>query len=439
MVYYTADPFLGIRAEEFMSHLSTMMTQVNHELNNNPSVDAIATQRIRDIAKRGFFSPLVEYINQTSDSPYIQKLICCYTLFGMNKDVAEKGGVHPIKIRHRRDLMRKNFKDMGDDITDFFKAVDKSGCTMLLTAVIKCDDRHFLPTKLKPKFVEWLRENTKSVNLDISIEEMKARSDINETDLHGAEGIQIVDMPNAMPIGRDELGPRLDRDFSAQAGSGIRVEDRPDWILQALSECEELDHERTTFFRDPFGQNEKDGETYNVFDIWLKNGNRTQIAVNKRVGRATYLWKHTFLDYPEDAGGITTKDLRDDLYVQRYKCVSRDGFIAAIMKDIYADPDDMRPQIKHRVYWHDKKQAVLNSIDAYMTETGASSVPSSGIIRHGDKTPLWASLNLRTRWDTLDRALRHQKIIGLEGYSSLQDLASARGVTHDGQDAVPEP
>ena len=60
-----------------------------------------------------------------------------------------------------------------------------------------------------------------------------------------------------------------------------------------------------------------------MFDAHLKNGERAQIAVNRRVGRGTYLWKQDFIEYPDDAGTIDVEDLRDTLIVQPVRCLNK--------------------------------------------------------------------------------------------------------------------
>jgi hypothetical protein len=268
-------------------------------------------------------------------------------------------------------------------------------------------------------------------NIDDLIIDSLSLAEESVPEVDNRPAIPVIEVTNLLPKGEAEESDSLAEEFENEASPEIltpteyRIEERDAWIEEALLELkDEIDLDKTVKYEDRLGKHIPSGETYHVFDVHLKNGERVQIAVNRQVGQGTYLWKQEFINYPDDAGMIDVEDLRSTLMVQPVRCVNKDSFKAAIQKLVLTPANQLKPVVKRHVYWKKAAHAIQNSVDAHIAQKNTPPKSNGGIIRHGVDGK--GSLNLRSLWKRVDVKLEQKVIAGLEEFSSLDEYGASR-------------
>lgn len=140
-----------------------------------------------------------------------------------------------------------------------------------------------------------------------------------------------------------------------------------------------------------------------------------QIAICALRGNATYIIRKP-IDF---AGGktVTLADLKADDTVFQCNCYTPEQWLRNIRKDAYSPIETLKVQVKSKIGWTDKKDALVQSFRLFVEETGQ--LPGrhdNSIIEHGP-------LKNRTTWARAHQAIYREVIGGLKGVRSFKALA----------------
>jgi hypothetical protein len=241
------------------------------------------------------------------------------------------------------------------------------------------------------------------------------------------EGEGSESVPDLVEIFREESGEKKERD--------VITEPRDEWVMDVLVNDPFIDHAACRHYVNPLETTDHSGRYYSVFHVVTLDGNTTQIAVSTCKGQITYLMKmeHGLMVNPNTQQCVRDlSDLRKERMVQTKRCHSKEGFQRDIAEIIYKSHDALKPQSKGTVRWQgvmSRAEQLKNSVmDCYL-RTNKAPKRNSGIIAHGDsgenEMGIKRSLvELDTRWDLVDSAIKQNLIVGLEDFGSLYEYTT---------------
>lgn len=214
-----------------------------------------------------------------------------------------------------------------------------------------------------------------------------------------ATGLKVVEVDTLLPPGEGEdMGaPGLYDGERDDEGTDLRTQPRIDWIVSALKDkgFEIADmflyREKKILGTDP------DRKPYVVLEA-LKGDHHFQIAICEIVGNATYIIKNP-TDFSKDTV-VTVADLKKDPAVFQTYCYAQDQWLQSTLNYAFTPLEELKEQLKTRIGWGDKKDAVENSFGLFYLETGQTPFTTDkSIIEYG---PLAG----KATWKRLYNALR---------------------------------
>lgn len=230
-------------------------------------------------------------------------------------------------------------------------------------------------------------------------------------------GIKIIDIVNLLPDGKPEPQKsgaehkRLAPEESAE--DELRIQLRFEWIEDLLSNKGIKPSDCKLYRNKPIDGPKHIAGKYMVLEV--KNADHFfQIAFTEEVGYATLTLRKP-VDF-ENGENTTIADLREDPTTFRTTCYTPAQFQRSISKYAFTPLTELSAQLKTKIYWSDKAEAVKQTFGEFFLDTFQR--PKSyddSIIEHG---PLAG----KTTYRRLYIALNMQSIKGLEHVRNFKKL-----------------
>ena len=343
-----------------------------------------------------------------------------------------------------------------------FKKFSEEDVEIIQEAVL---NKQFLwPEKAQALFVDWARDKKDCVSNELFETESfndtskifgddgpvrsDEQKDISDSSVWMISGIKVIEVDDLLPPGEQEdMGlPGLSRKPSGEE-SQMRVQPRIEWLVKALQENGFAESDIKIYAeRKIEGRNPK-VNPYIVVEA--KDSDRHfQVAVCQTVGHATFIIRTPF-DPTDTSNVVKVSDLRNRNDVYAIRCYRADQWTNGVIHYASMPMEKLGHQLKTKIGWGDKKDALLDSLLDFYTEFGQLPMASDGeIVRHGSEDN---SLIERTTWKRAAVALNLGAIPGLEGRKNFREaLESAYGpielaarrkmrVVRNAEEAAPPP
>jgi len=231
------------------------------------------------------------------------------------------------------------------------------------------------------------------------------------------EEIQIIELDDLLPEGEgdnEEIIPSSKGGYTRGVeNTEIRTQPRIEWILDALKNSG-FKNQDLLLYREKHVEGYNPGRnSYQVIEAQNEK-HHFQIAVSEIVGNTTYIIRNP-IDFT-DGLVITISDLKKDPAVFQANCYTETQWLRNIRHYAYTPLEDLKIQLKTRIGWSDKKEAVEDSFGQFYLETfQIPKTTDNSIIEHG-------ALAGKTTWARLYHALNLQTITGLEGVRNFKEL-----------------
>ncbi len=286
------------------------------------------------------------------------------------------------------------FQDMdGDDFNAFCKTLHEYNA---LQPIIEKAHPH-LPEHVKDRMEQWYKNNVRTkLSIPAAFQQIK-----------------IVEIDGLLPEGdSNPLGIKR-FNVGAQANENTAPDQqRLQWILEGLTE-DGFTQDQIKIYRDKAADiRSHNGNPYIVVNV-KKGAQHFQIAVCEKVGNITYVIR-TPIDFEKNPS-TTISHLKRDKMVWQESCYDRGQWLNDLRHAAYTPVENLAEQLKTRLAWHDKKDALLQSLKEYYEQTG--DVPdkdSNTIIEHG-------LLKGVATWSRAYGALQRGSISGLKNIHNLKD------------------
>ncbi len=231
--------------------------------------------------------------------------------------------------------------------------------------------------------------------------------------------VTIVEVSDLLPDGEiEKTGISFGKIRHFDSEREIRYEPRRQWIINALLEAG-FEYDDLAIYSKPANEVENDLNPYFVIEA-QKEDHYFQIAVCDTVGNATFIIRNPIDFSHETEKNKTTKaELKSRRDVFQIPCFNQDQFIRSMEYFSFTPFEELQEQLKTRVGWFNKKEAVLNWMGNHYLENG--SIPQTR-----DTTIIELECGGKMERATIARlygALQNKLIHGLEHVQNLWQLA----------------
>ncbi len=233
-----------------------------------------------------------------------------------------------------------------------------------------------------------------------------------------SSGVKVVEVAGLLPSG--ETTPTDITHGKRQIANENTTQPQPrlSWIIDGLK-ADGFALEHMKIYREKTLQVDPKRQPYMVLAVSGTDAKGKahdfQIAICALRGNATYIIRKP-IDF---AGGktVTLADLKADDTVFQCNCYTPEQWLRNIRKDAYSPIETLKVQVKSKIGWTDKKDALVKSFRLFVEEIGQ--LPGrydNSIIEHGP-------LKNRTTWARAHQAVYREVIDGLKGVRSFRALA----------------
>ncbi len=277
-----------------------------------------------------------------------------------------------------------------------FYAIHKSGAADTFKKIID-DGKSVWPPAVQNDFRSW----------------MAARA----PDIRAAD-IKVVAVERLLPPGAEtptDIVHRRRTDAATPVFAG--AEPRVEWLIEGLKADGFQARDMVLYREKPMGP-DKAQQAYVVLAVKGQDASGKahdfQIAVCPVKGHATYILRRP-VDFETQTRTIA--ELKADDTVFQSSCYTKEQWLRNVRSYATTELSDLQTQLKTRIGWHDKKDALIESFRAFSQETRQIPLThDNGIIEHGP-------LAKRATWARAYTALQSKSIAGLEHVRTFKDLA----------------
>ncbi len=247
--------------------------------------------------------------------------------------------------------------------------------------------------------------------------------------------LKVIEVERLLVDGDNpELGPTLPRARSAKdEDQAVRIQPRIHWVIDALRQdgfelrdmvmYKEREKERT--FEDLFEEEAYQRARYRVLEV-CKDHHYFQIAVAETVGKSTYIIRDPIEFSDGDPMEIAKLKRRPDVF--QISCFSPEQLVRRIRTCAYTPLDELQEQLKTRINWADKKDAVTQIVGHYFIEHG-SPPPTGGqyIVDMGEhykfaRAEMDENKEVLTTYRRLYQAIQNKSVAGLQHVRNFREL-----------------
>jgi hypothetical protein len=313
-----------------------------------------------------------------------------------------RGANRPMRMRLLSEHIKAHDKVFAkfseSEIQALFVSLDHLGKT---PAILKSfhDDDNVWPRRIQDGFKSWV------------IAKHARPADVSS-------GVKVVEVAGLLPSG--ETAPTDITHGKRQIANENTTQPQPrlSWIIDGLK-ADGFAPEDMKIYREKTLAVDPKRQPYMVLAVSGTDAKGKahdfQIAICALRGNATYIIRKP-IDF---AGGrtVTLADLKADDSVFQCSCYTPEQWLRNIRKDAYSPIETLKVQVKSKIGWTQKKDALVQSFRLFVEETGQ--LPGrydNSIIEHGP-------LKNRTTWARAHQAVYREVIAGLKGVRSFKALA----------------